>query len=206
MVNQQLLDYIRQQLAGNIARETIRSNLISQGWLDQDIVEGFKVVEGSSKILTGIWAKRIPRINKVFMIIFLVLVFGLDLLILISSPSLAPYWYIMLGVLAIFAIFFYLENFIFCKRFAGTQSSLDKWISAIVVIRNIIFLLNFIPLIQLLGVLLLGSLFYFFSGLFSGVNELHGLGFGGVYGLIVPILFAVYIILIIKRYSIIRGH
>ena len=79
------------------------------------------------------------------------IVFLLDLSIAVSSPELRPFLYIMLGVLAVFATFFYLENFIFRKKFANTPSSLDKWISTIIVIRNIIFLLNFIPLIQLLG-------------------------------------------------------
>lgn len=204
MVNQELLSYMRQQLSQKVAKDTIKTNLMSQGWSEQDITEGFNAIEGSSNILTGPWEKRIPRINKVFMVISLVLVFGLDLLILISSPSLAPYWYMMLGVLAIFVIFFCLENFVFRKKFANTTSSLDKWITTIVVIRNIVFLLNFIPLIQLLGVSLLGGFLYFFSGLFSGVSELRGLGGFGGYGSIAPIFFVVYAILVIKRYSMIK--
>ncbi|MEK7658632.1 MAG: hypothetical protein AAB352_02085 [Patescibacteria group bacterium] len=98
-----------------------------------------------------IWKKAIPRTNIGFAIPYLLLVFGLDLMIIISSPELKPFWYMMLGVLALFAFFFYFENFIFNRKFANSTSSLDGVIMAIIVLRNILFLLNFIPLIQLLG-------------------------------------------------------
>lgn len=199
MTNPQLIDYIRKQLSENIARETIKSNLISQGWTDQDIVEGFAAIGRPATASIGLWTKGIARTNNVFMVISLVLVFGLDLLILISSPSLAPYWYMMLGVLAAFAIFYCLENFVFRKKFANTTSALDKWISLIIVLRNIVFLLNFIPLIQLLGLALLGGFLSIIPGLFGG----NGLGLGGfgIFGLAAPILIISYIILIISRYS-----
>lgn len=106
-----------------------------------------------------IWTKGIPRTNIVFMIISLLLVFGLDLFIIISSPSLMSFWYMMLGVLAVFSIFFFLENYLFRKKFSDSKSALDGWIYAIIFARNIIFILNFIPLIQLLGLMLLPYVF-----------------------------------------------
>jgi len=188
MINQQLIDYIRQQLTAGVSRESIKTALISQGWSERDITEGFMVIEkpsiastaipqtpvttspvqpivpvqsatalnekvSMSSTITGstIWTKGIPRTNKVFMIISLVLVFGLDLFIIISSPGLRSFWYMMLGVLAVFAVFFCLENFVFRKKFTDNTSNLDKGIFAVIVIRNLIFLLNFIPVIQLLG-------------------------------------------------------
>ena len=186
MINQQLLDYIRQQLTGGVAREIIKTNLMSQGWSEQDIAEGFITIDKSTvppvpqapiptspiqpivppqsaTILnekmsmpstvapTSMWAKGIPRTNNVFMVISLLLVFGLDLFIIISSPDLRPFWYMMLGVLAVFAVFFCLENFVFSKKFADTSASVDKGISVVVVLRNLLFILNFIPFIQLLG-------------------------------------------------------
>jgi len=237
MINQQLLDYIRQQLTGGVAREIIKTNLMSQGWSEQDITEGFMTIEKSTAtpvppapmpvsplqpnapvqsttILnekmsmpstavapTSMWAKGIPRTNNVFMVISLVLVFGLDLLIIISSPDLRPFWYMMLGVLAVFALFYCLENFVFRKRFANTTSSLDKWISMIIVIRNLIFLLNFIPFIQLLGFALLGGFLAIISGLFGGGGLGLGLGGLGGIGLLVPAVVVLYIFLIIGRYS-----
>ena len=159
MINQQVLDYIRQQLAAGVVKENIKTALKSQGWSEQDVTEGFlaneKLVVVSTpqtvNSLSSIWAKGIPRTNKVFMVIYLLLVFGLDLFIAISSPDLLSFWYMMLGVFALFAVFFYLENFIFSKEFTNTTSGLDKGISLIIVLRNLLFLLNFIPLIQLLG-------------------------------------------------------
>jgi len=47
MVNQQLLDYINQQTQQKIPKETISSNLLSQGWQPKDIEEGFNVISSS---------------------------------------------------------------------------------------------------------------------------------------------------------------
>jgi len=125
-----------------------------------DNFETSKIYESNElKKQNSIWTKIIPRTNMVFMIISLLLVFGLDLLIIISSPSLRPFWYMMLAVMGVFLVFFFLENFFFSKKFANSKSALDPWISVIIVVRNLIFLLNFIPLIQLLGLMLLPYVF-----------------------------------------------
>lgn len=222
MVNKQLLDYISQQVKLGASTGTIRASLMSQNWSEQDVNEGFAAIEKSNAIptptipitssvvpnmstpLTGnstsLWAKGIPRTNKVFMIISLVLVFGLDLFIAISSPDLRSFWYMMLAVFAVFAVFFCLENFVFRKKFANTTSFLDKWISMIIVIRNLIFLLNFIPFIQLLGLALLGGFLAIIPGLFGGGGLGLGGGLGGI-GLLVPVMVVIYIVLIISRYS-----
>ena len=145
---------------------------------------------------TSMWAKSIPRTNNDFMVIFLVLVFGLDPLVVIAYPGLTSLWYVMLGVLAAFAVFYCLENFVFRKRFANTTSFLDKWIFPIIVIRNVIFLLNFIPVMQLLGLALLGS----FQTIIPGLGELDFVDLGG-FGLLVPTVLILYIYIIIRRYS-----
>lgn len=98
-----------------------------------------------------IWTKAIPRINVGFMILSVLLVFGLDLVILISSINLLSFWIEMLIVFALFVCFFSLENFSYKSKFANTKSALDPWIYLLVIVRNFIFLLNFIPFIQLLG-------------------------------------------------------
>lgn len=41
MTNQQLLDYIKQQLQQGVSREIITNNLISQGWQQPDVNEAF---------------------------------------------------------------------------------------------------------------------------------------------------------------------
>src|SRR3989344_1875320 len=237
MINEQLLDYIRKQIEAGIDKESIKTTLISQGWLEQDVNESFMMIEKSTAIpvppanipppssiqpsspiqsvpvsngkisnQNTIWTKGIPRTNMVFMVISLLLVFGLDLLIIISSPSLSPFWFIMLGVLAVFAIFFYLENFVFRRKFANTTSVLDKWISIIIVLRNIVFILNFIPVIQLLGLAIIGGfvglILTFFAWFFAGGGTNFGLdGFGlggfGIFGMIAPIMLILCITLIV---------
>lgn len=47
MVNQQLLDYIKQQLQQGISKEQIKSSLIAEGWQGQDIEEAFSFIENS---------------------------------------------------------------------------------------------------------------------------------------------------------------
>lgn len=48
MVNQQILDYIKQQLQQGISKETISSNLLSQGWQQQDVNEAFSQATGQN--------------------------------------------------------------------------------------------------------------------------------------------------------------
>lgn len=48
MINQQLLDYIKQQLQQGVSREVISSNLISQGWQQQDVNEAFSQATGQN--------------------------------------------------------------------------------------------------------------------------------------------------------------
>ena len=112
-----------------------------------------------------IWSKFIPRANMVFLVISAIFVFGIDLMILISSPNLIGFWIEMLIVFGVFILFMYIENFKLSKRFASTKSRLDFYIGALVVIRNLAIFLNFIPYIQILGMLIL---------VFAGVPYLIG--------------------------------
>jgi len=177
MIDEKFVGYIRNQLAAGIAKEDIRKALVINGLSEQDIAEGFAAVTPTPSApgaglytpsqpaavtqtmvvgkSTSLWAKSIPRTNKGFMGIALVLVFGLDLVILISSGfSLMPFWIEMLTVLGVFVFFLLLENYVLSKKFSNTRSALDQWILGLIVARNLIFLLNFIPLIQLLGMML----------------------------------------------------
>jgi len=181
MINQQLLEYIRQQFATGLSKENIAKSLIASGWQVSDINDGFAALEKPSipivsaplpqssmpipigiGIENTIWSKRIPRTNMGFMIVSLLLVFGLDLAFIINEPDLISFWVAMLVVLCIFGIFFYCENYVFKKRFSSSQSKLDTWISVLAVIRNLVFVLNFIPYIQILGgiVLVFGGIPY----------------------------------------------
>ncbi|MCX6751476.1 MAG: hypothetical protein NT161_01770, partial [Candidatus Nomurabacteria bacterium] len=44
MINQPLLDFIKQQLQVGLTKEKITSDLLTNGWTTQDIEEGFKAV------------------------------------------------------------------------------------------------------------------------------------------------------------------
>lgn len=111
--------------------------------------------ENSTSVTTtstnNIWTKVIPSTNKIFMVLSVLLVFGLDLMILISSPGLLNFWIEMLVVFGVFIIFFRLENYLFKSKFANTKSALDPWVVLLVIVRNFVIFLNFIPLIQILG-------------------------------------------------------
>ena len=226
MIDQRFKDYIQQQSAAGVARDDIRKALVINGLSEQDIAEGF-ASQGAPLVPSAalnvppmtapmaqasvplkalsIWNKGIPRTNWTFMIISLLLVFGLDLFILFASGfSLMPFWIAMLVVFGIFAVFFCLENYVFSKKFSDTKSALDPWISGIIVVRNLVFLLNFIPFIQILGMMLLGGFLAIIPSALMGGSG--GLGLGNVGGLggtalIMPGLLIIYIILIAFRFS-----
>ena len=96
------------------------------------------------------------------MVVSLILFLGLDLFIVLDEPDLFGFWVAMAVVMLIFWAFYLCENRILKKRFKSSKSKLDFWILVMVVIRNIVFILNFIPLIQLLGgaVLIYGGIPY----------------------------------------------
>jgi len=48
MVNQQMLDYIKQQMQQGVSREQIKSSLMANGWQQQDIEEGFNNIVAQS--------------------------------------------------------------------------------------------------------------------------------------------------------------
>jgi hypothetical protein len=204
MATQQLLDYVRQQLAAGVPTEQVKNALKAQGWNEQDINEGI-ATSVSNLQPKSLWAKAIPRTNWAFMVTSLLLVFGLDLLILLVSPSLWPFWAEMLTVLGVFVIFFCLENFLFKKKFSGTKSHLDPWISTIISVRNIIFLLNFIPFIQLLGMSLIGAFVMAVPSVILGGRGLSGAeGITLGLALFFPAMMVAYIVLIVRRFSSIK--
>ncbi|MDP3989352.1 MAG: hypothetical protein Q8P93_03905 [bacterium] len=97
------------------------------------------------------WSKIIPWLNIGFMVISALSVFVLDLPLLIRSPELAPFFYVMLVVLAIFIAFFLYENRTLKRKFANSDSRLDSWFVRLVILRNLVFLLSVIPVIQIGG-------------------------------------------------------
>jgi hypothetical protein len=216
MVTQEQLDYIKSQLAAGVSKESIQIALVSQGWSKEDVMQGFAMAtnpQANIPVATStvtqsksiIWTKSIPVFNTIFMVISVLLVFGLDLFILIQSPALVGFWVEMLIVFAIFAIFYCFENFVLRKRFANTRSSLDIWLMFIIVGRNIIFVLNFIPLIQIFGFLFLVGPLILLQSLASGFSA-TGLPYVLGVGLTFWSLILSYIILLAKRNKIAKSQ
>ncbi len=54
MINDQLLNYIKQQLSLNITKEVITGNLKTQGWTDQDVGEAFLALSNPTPVPTNI--------------------------------------------------------------------------------------------------------------------------------------------------------
>lgn len=100
-----------------------------------------------------ILCRLVPKTNKFFFVISVVFVFGIDLIILIMSPSLWFFWAEMLLVFGIFYLFYSAEKNVAKSKFAQSKSNLDTWIYMLVVIRNIVIFLNFIPFIQVIGMM-----------------------------------------------------
>ena len=48
MINQQILDYIKQQLQQGVSREQIKSSLMTNGWSESDINEAFTSLSNNS--------------------------------------------------------------------------------------------------------------------------------------------------------------
>lgn len=120
------------------------------------------------------------------------------IIVIVSGFSLAFFWFIMLAVFAGYLVFYFLEKKFFVPQFSIVRSPLltviDGLILLVIIVRNVIVLLNFIPLIQLLGIaLLLGSSFDSF-----GVGSLLGSSYDAAYGIWIVI---VYSILLAGRYS-----
>lgn len=127
-----------ESILGKNAYQTLEENI-----LHKDDTE--------SPRLNKVWTKTIPNTNLNTMRGCLVLVFTLDLALVIASPPLIGYWFMMIGVLVLFGIFIYLESYIFAKNFANTTSFVDYILYFLITIRNLLFVINCIPVIQLLG-------------------------------------------------------
>lgn len=157
MITQELIDYVKTQLSAGVAREKITSDLLGQGgWTTEQIDEAFNSLGSGIQQETAVvgnkyWTKYIFRTNKWLMILSLILFLGLDLIILIMSPGLFIFWAAMAVVMLIFWGFYRYENTTLKDRYANSSSKLDPWFIALVALRNLVFILNFIPVIQLLG-------------------------------------------------------
>lgn len=167
MITNELTDYIKVQLADGVSKETIIENLkAAGGWTTHSIDEAFASlgplplghgagIHTEESAENKIWTKRISSSNKFTLYLSLPLVFGLDLWILYTAPSLFAFWAMMFGVFVGFCVFFYFENYYLRQKFQHTKSTLDYSIFTLVSIRNLVVIISCIPVIQLVGLAIL---------------------------------------------------
>ncbi len=168
MITQELIDYVKTQLSSGVAREKITSDLLGQGgWTMEQINEAFASatpVSGgpNNNLNLGVrdnkyWSKWIPVTNKIFMLLSLLVMFVVHPFIIVTDAlgigtETALFFYgIMFIPLVIFGIFYRYENNKLSNQFGSTRSGTDLWLLILIVIRNIVFGLNFVPFIQIIG-------------------------------------------------------
>lgn len=104
--------------------------------------------------VNAFWSKYIPQINKTFLIITGLFVFGIDLVILVVNPGLLGYWIPMVASFFALLVFCEFEKWIAKKKLAHSLSQFDGLMLLVIIARNVALLLNVIPVIQLLGIVL----------------------------------------------------
>jgi hypothetical protein len=70
MINQELLDYIRQQLQRGVGKEKIKKILIDNGWQEQEIEEAFSLLKSSSQLTL----EPYKRANKILLTVISIIV------------------------------------------------------------------------------------------------------------------------------------
>jgi hypothetical protein len=105
------------------------------------------------------WNKVIPRINKLSSIvavgIFLVAFFSFGGFSVFSDLDIGFFAMIMIAVIYVLGGINYFENSVLVKKYSNSTSTLDTWFVTLTTLRNIVFILNVIPLIQILGIIAL---------------------------------------------------
>lgn len=163
MITKELLDYIKTQLAAGVPKESIIQNLSTTGgWNANNINEAFASLgslpteQSVHATENGVgenkfWTKHVQRSNNSTLYFTLGMLLTVDLVILILSPGLFPFWIAMAAVVAGLYGFIYFENHYLGPKFQHTDSKLDYWILTMVGIRNLVAAINVIPVIQLIG-------------------------------------------------------
>ncbi|MEP7204767.1 MAG: hypothetical protein ABI716_01065 [Candidatus Saccharibacteria bacterium] len=101
-----------------------------------------------------IWSKSIPKTNKIFLIAAAALLLIVDLPLLISDRTgmLIMFFILMLIAFAVLLVFSRLELYVFKKKFSGSKSKYDHVLFGLIIARDLLLFLNFIPYVQLLGI------------------------------------------------------
>ena len=93
MNNQQLLDYIRQQLQSGVSKEAIKSGLLEKGWKEEDILEAMTLIENNHIGITPEVTNATNRKRIFFLIGGIISIFVIGLgawLFFLKPPSGEP--------------------------------------------------------------------------------------------------------------------
>ena len=93
MNNQQLLDYIRQQLQSGVSKEAIKSGLLEKGWKEEDILEAMTLIENNQVGITPEVTNATNRKKIFFLIGGIISIFVIGLgawLFFLKPPSGEP--------------------------------------------------------------------------------------------------------------------
>ena len=93
MNNQQLLDYIRQQLQSGVSKEAIKSGLLEKGWKEEDILEAMTLIENNQVGITPEVTNATNRKKFFFLIGGIITIFVIGLgawLFFLKPPSGEP--------------------------------------------------------------------------------------------------------------------
>jgi len=172
MITQELIDYVKTQLASGITREKVTSDLLGQGgWTMEQINEVFASTSGvpvspnddmtSELVENKYWSKWIPAVNRLFLLGVLVMMFVVNIFILITDSlglgfeTMIVFYGIMLIPTAVFVSFYFYEKRTLADKYTESNSRLDPWLLTLITIRNIAFVASVIPFIQIIGMVAL---------------------------------------------------
>ena len=73
MTNQQMIDYIKQQLQQGVNNEVIKTSLIANGWQSADVEEAFKLITTQSQLSQSDSAQQPKSFNKIILLVIIVI-------------------------------------------------------------------------------------------------------------------------------------
>ena len=97
MINSQLFDYVRQQLAVGVTKEQLQKTLASQGWNEQDINGAFATLGNNNSTAPAALQTSLPIWKRVLFFLGYIAIYYLvsktAATLLVMGTAIAMYWY-----------------------------------------------------------------------------------------------------------------
>jgi hypothetical protein len=137
------------------ASEGIETNTSHEYSLSPIISDASTEKVGASEVPTinKVWTRNVKTVNIVCLILALLCLVFIDIPIVISTPGLAPFLIPMLIAFVVLAVCALHEWFVANDLRNTEETNHDGTMLGLIYLRNIIVILNVIPLIQLFGIL-----------------------------------------------------